>query len=369
MKVPFSDLKSNYLSIKEEIDKAISEVIESSSFIKGQYLEKFEKNFASYCGARYAIGTSNGTSALQLALQAAGIKQGDEVITTPNTFIATAEAISACGARPVFVDVNDNFLIDVSKIKKAITEKTKAIIPVHLHGQIVDMHEILDIAREHDLKVIEDAAQAHGAEYKGKKSPIGEIATYSFFPAKNLGAFGDAGAVVTNDSNIAEKVRLLVDHGRISKYEHAIEGFNHRLDSLQAAILDVKLKHLDKWIEQRRKNVALYNKLLADLSEDGKLILPIEGQNKKHAHHLYVIRTKQQDELKKYLEQNGIETGIHYPIPLHLQQAYMYLGYREGSFPNAEQQSREILSLPIYPELAEDQINYVSEKIKDFFKI
>jgi len=366
MKVPFADLRSNYLSIKEEIDKAISEVIGNSSFIKGHYVSEFEKNFASFCGSKQAIGVSNGTAALYLALLTAGIKKGDEVITVPNTFIATTEAISAAGGIPRFVDVNDYYLMDISKLKEAINKKTKAIVPVHLHGHIADMPEIIEIAEENNLKVIEDAAQAHGAGYNGKRSPLSSIACYSFFPAKNLGAFGDAGCVVTNNLEIAEKIRMLVDHGRTSKYEHAIEGFNHRLDALQAAILDVKLKYLDKWVEMRRKNASLYKK---NLSQYSKVTLPKEKPHTKHAYHLYVIRTKERDKLKTHLESHGIETGIHYPIPLHLQQAYKHLLYNEGSFPQSEQQAKEILSLPLYPELSEEQINYVCEKIKDFMNL
>ncbi len=369
-KIPLNDLKAQYESIKGEIDKAIADVIENSTFIKGPQIEAFERSFASYCNAKYCISTGSGTSALYLALIAAGIKTGDEVITVPNTFIATTEAISATGAKIKFVDVDDYYLIDIEKLKEAITPKTKAILPVHLHGLQADMDEILEIAEEKNLIVVEDAAQAHGAEYEGKRSPINkedgnEIAIYSFFPAKNLGAMGDAGAVVTNNEEIAEKVRLLRDHGRISKYEHLIEGFNQRMDSIQAAVLNVKLKHLDNWIEKRRRIASLYNKFLAEVNS---VSLPSEKAGRKHAYHLYVIKTKERDNLQKYLEQVGIQTGIHYPIPLHLQKAYSYLNHKEGSFPVAEKQAKEILSLPIYPELSEEKVAYICDKIKEFFK-
>ncbi|MEK6852331.1 MAG: DegT/DnrJ/EryC1/StrS family aminotransferase [Nanoarchaeota archaeon] len=365
-KIPLVDLKANYLSIKNEIDWAISEVIESSSFIKGSQLGVFEKNFASYCKARYCVGTSSGTSALYLALTASGIKPGDEVITVPETFIATAGAISATHARVKFVDVDDYHLMNADNLRSVITSKTRAIVPVHLHGQIVDMDPLFEIAEEKSLVVIEDAAQAHGADSRGKRSPIGDVATYSFFPAKNLGAFGDAGAVVTNNEEVAEKVQKLADHGRITKYDHDILGFNHRLDTLHAAILNVKLRHLDEWVEKRRKNAFRYGKLL---NENDKLTLPKENGYGEHAYHLYVVRSRERDKLRAYLEKEGIQTGIHYPIPLHLQKAYLHLGYEEGSFPVAEQHAKEILSLPMYPELSEEQINYACDKIKEFYTI
>jgi len=364
MEIPLVDLKANYFSIKEEIDKAISEVIETSSFIQGPQLREFEKNFASYCNSKHCIGTSSGTSALILSLKAHGIKQGDEVITTPYTFVATTGSIIEAGAKIKFVDVSNDYLIDASKIKEAITDKTKAIMPVHLYGQHADMDAIKEIAEENNLLIIEDAAQAHGAEYKNKKSPVSTTATFSFYPAKNLGAYGDAGCVVTNDDEIAEKVRMLLDRGRTSKYEYKLLGSNNRLDTIQAAILNAKLKHLDKWVEQRRKNAQTYNQLL---SETNNIILPTESKNRKHAYHLYVIRAKEREKLQQHLKKSGIQTGIHYPISLHLQEAYSYLGHKQGDFPVSEAHTKEILSLPLYPELTEEQISYITEKIKEFY--
>lgn len=365
MNIPLVDLKIQYQSIKEEIDEAIKRIIENTAFIMGDEVKRFEENFASFCNAEYAIGTSSGTTALHLALIACGIRDGDEVITVPNTFIATAEAITHCGAKVVFVDVDeDSYTLNSTKLEDAITPKTKAIIPVHLFGQPADLEPIIEIAKKHNLKVIEDAAQAHGAEYKGQKvGTFGDAACFSFYPAKNLGAFGDAGMITTNNDEIAEKVSILRNHGRFTKYEHTVEGYNYRIDALQAAILDVKLRHLDEWTEQRRHNAALYSELLQDV----EIITPKEMNYAKHVYHLYVIRTSQRDELREYLSDQEISTGIHYPIPLHLQPAYEYLGYEAGSFSVAEQMATEVLSLPMYPELSECNIKKIAKLIGNFF--
>lgn len=370
MKIPLVDLKANYLSIKDEIDSTISRVVENSIFIMGKEVEEFDKNFAKFVNANYSIGVGNGTLALHLALLTTGIKKGDEVILPVNTFIATSEAISYCGARPIFVDVEeDTYNINPDLIKKAITNKTKAIIPVHLYGNPCNVDKIMEIAQENSLKIIEDCAQAHGAEYKGKKiGNFGEVSTFSMFPAKILGAFGDAGAVVTNNDELAKKVRLLRNHGKSTKYEHLIEGYNYRIDALQAAILNVKLKHLDKWIEKRREVASLYNKLFSENNLLKFVKIPNENKDGKHCYYMYVIRVKNREKLQAYLKENNIATGIHYPIPLHLQPAYKHLNYKKGDFLIAEKLADEILSLPMYPELTTEQVNYIADKIKDFYK-
>jgi dTDP-4-amino-4,6-dideoxygalactose transaminase len=366
--IPFVDLKAQYDSIKDEIDKAIQNVLNTTSFIMGEELKKFEEEFASFCNTKYAIGVANGSDALILALRACGIGEGDEVITVPHTFISTAEAISKVGGKIVFVDIDlKTYTIDVSKIEEKINKKTKAIIPVHLYGQPADMDPIMELAKKYSLKVIEDAAQAHGAEYKGKKvGSIGDVGCFSFYPGKNLGAYGDAGMVVTNNDEIAEKIKLLRNHGRITKkYEHEIEGYSSRLDNLQAAILRVKLKHLNKWNESRRENAKRYNELLSNIDD---IIAPHEADYAKHVYHLYVIRVEGRDKLKEDFKSKGIATGIHYPIPLHLQPAYKYLGYKEGDFPVTEECSQKILSLPMFAELADREIEEIVELIKNFKK-
>ena len=361
MKIPLVDLKANYLSIKAEIDSAIQQILDNTSFIMGKPLEEFEKNLASFCECKQAIGVSSGSSALFLALKSYGIKEGDEVITVPNTFIATAEAIVQCGAKPVFVDIKeDTMLIDPEKIKSAITPKTRAIIPVHLYGQICEMNEIINLAKQHHLAIIEDAAQAIDAEYKGKKLPVHETAILSFFPAKNLGCFGDGGAVLTKNDSIAATVKKLRDHGRISKYESDVIGYGERLDALQAKVLDVKLKYLKQWTEARRNNSFKYTQILKNV-----VGTPVENKHNKHVYYMYEIKFGQRDKLQTYLNDNGIGTGIHYPLPLHLQPAFSSLGYKEGDFPIAEKCAKEILSIPMYPELTEEQISYVAEKIKE----
>jgi len=364
--VPFFDLKQEYQSIKDEVNASVQQVMDGCRFVLGENVNSFEKEFASFCGTEYAVGVANGTDALRLALLVCGIGKGDEVITVPNTFIATTEAISQTGAKIVFVDINSStYNIDVSRIEGAINEKTKAIVPVHLFGQPADMNPIMKIAREYNLKVIEDVCQAHGAEYKGKKAgSIGDAGCFSFYPSKNLGAFGDGGMVVSNGNKIAQKIKMLRDHGQIKKYEHLLEGYNSRLDEIQAAILRVKLKRLDEWNKLRQKNVSIYNDLLEDVDE---VVMPSEAEYAKHVYHLYVIRTHRRDELQDWLKSKGVGTGLHYPIPVHLQKAYEYLGYKEGDFPVTEDCAKQILSLPMFPELTQKEIEKVVTEIKRFF--
>ena len=366
MKIPLVDLKANYLSIKDEIDNAIQEVIDNTSFIMGKYLKNFEENYAKFCKAKHAIGCSNGTTAVHLALLAADIKKDDEVITVPNTFIATTECISYVGGKIKFADVNeDTALININELEKTITPKTKAIIVVHLYGQMPDMQKIKKIADEHDLFLIEDAAQAHAAEWNGHQPGFyGDIASFSFFPAKNLGCFGDGGGVVTNNDELAEKMRLLVNHGRTTKYEHKIEGFNYRLDPLQAAVLNAKLPHLPKWTDLRRKHAKFYTQQLSEIEE---LQTPVEAKGAKHVYYMYEIRTKKRDMLMQFLKEKGISCGIHYPIPLHLQPAYDTFGFKKGDYPVSEILAKEILSIPIYPELTEEQRKYIVDNITQFF--
>ena len=366
MGVLFLDLRQQYRSIKDEVNASVQQVMDSCRFVLGENVKSFEKEFASFCGTEYAVGVANGTDALRLALLACGIGKGDEVITVPNTFIATTEAISQTGAKIAFVDVNSStYNIDVSQIEGAINERTRAILPVHLFGQPADMDPIMEVARKYNLEVIEDACQAHGAEYKGKKAgSIGDVGCFSFYPSKNLAAFGDGGMVVTNSDEIAQRVKTLRDHGHIRKYEHLVEGYNSRLDEIQAAILRVKLKKLNEWNNLRLRNASIYNELLKDVDE---VITPFEAEYTKHVYHLYVIRTEKRDELQEYLKSNGIFTGLHYPIPLHLQKAYKYLGYNEGDFPVAEECSKQILSVPMFPELTREEIKEVVSEIKTFF--
>jgi len=362
MKIPFVDLKAQYFSIKEEIDQAISNVIQDSAFIGGKYAKVFEKSFADYVGVKNCVGVGNGTDALCIVLKALGISDGDKVITVANTFIATSEAITMTGAKVVFVDCNEEtYNIDVDKLEQAITGKTKAIIPVHLYGQPAQMDKIKDVAKKHNLYVVEDAAQAHGAEYQGQRiGTIGDMACFSFFPGKNLGAYGDAGAIVTNNDELARKARMYANHGRIEKYNHEFEGTNSRLDGLQAAILDVKLKHLDKWIERRRAIARMYDAALKDI-----VITPSVMPDVKHVYHLYVIRVKNRDRVKELLAEKGIATGIHYPIPLPFLKAYSYLGHNPADFPVAYSMKEEILSLPIHGDMTDEQVEYVIANLKD----
>jgi dTDP-4-amino-4,6-dideoxygalactose transaminase len=360
--IPFVDLKQQYRSIQADVDAAIAGVLQRGDFILGGDVAKFEEEFAKFSGARHCLGVANGTDALKLALEACGIGAGDEVMTTAHTYIATVLAISQCGATPVLVDCEPNyFLMDVSKIEAAITPKTKAILPVHLYGQCADMDPILDIAKRHNLVVIEDACQSHGATYKGKRAgSIGDIAAFSFYPGKNLGAYGDGGAITTNRADLADKVKLLRNYGQRVKYEHLVKGGNSRLDTMQAAVLRVKLRHLDAWNIARANAAAMYGEALA-----GKdLVLPRVAPHGTHVFHLYVVRTKDRAGLMKALDAAGSQHGIHYPIPIHRQVAMADLGYGEGSFPVAEEIAPEILSLPMFPELTREQVDRVAAAVK-----
>ena len=364
--IPFVDLKAQYHSIKPEVDAAIARVLESGQFILGEEVAAFEEEFADYCDVQFGVGVNSGTSALHLALLAAGIGPGDEVITVPLTFVATVAAICYSGARPVFVDVDPfSFNIDVTKIEAAITERTRAIVPVHLYGQPADMAPILDIAQRHRLTVIEDAAQAHGAEYRGKKvGSLGDLACFSFYPSKNLGAYGEGGMVVTNSPEYATALRTLSNHGQDHKHHHGMKGYNYRLEELQAAVLRVKLRHLEEWTGRRRQHAYQYNRLL-----DGAGIeTPEEMPGVRHVYHLYVLRSTQRDALQAHLAARGIGTGIHYPLPVHLQEGYRDLRYKEGDFPVAEACARSLLSLPMYPELTESQIEEIAEVVGSFSK-
>ncbi len=377
MNIPFVDLKAQYESIKNEIDSAISEVISRSAFVGGPYLDSFEKAFAAFCNMKHCIGVGNGTDALFVALKVLGIGQGDEVITAANSFIATSEAITLTGAKVVFVDINPRtYNMDPNKLEDCIksrcalcsmrsANRLKAIIPVHLYGQPADMNPLLEIARKFNLKVVEDAAQAHGALYKGKPvGSLGDIGCFSFYPGKNLGAYGDGGAIITNNDEYAIKARMFSNHGRVEKYDHEIEGINSRLDGLQAAILNIKLKHLPQWNDRRRKNAYLYNEHLTNLD----LITPVEIRDVKAVYHLYVVRAdkKVRNSMIDYLKTQGISTGIHYPIALPNLKAYAYLNQDGQEFPESTRASQEILSLPMFPELEELQIKYISDKIRNF---
>jgi dTDP-4-amino-4,6-dideoxygalactose transaminase len=366
MNVPFLDLKAQYKAIKDEVHAAINDVMENTAFAGGPFVAKFEQEFAKFCDCKHAVGVGNGTDALWLSLIALGIKPGDEVITVPNTFIATAEAISLAGAKPVFVDIlEETNNMNPALIEAAITKKTKAIIPVHLFGQPADMDPIMTIAGKHGLYVIEDACQAHGAEYKGKKAgSIGNTGAFSFYPGKNLGAYGEAGAVVTNDDAIVEKMRMFRDHGQAKKYYHGMIGWNARMDGIQGAVLHVKLKYLQGWNDSRRKNAQQYSELLSAVKD---VMPPRQAEYAKHIYHIYAIRIKQREKLMAHLTAKGIACGIHYPIPLHLQDAYRFLNLGVGSFPIAEKCAAEYLSLPMYPELTSEQINYVAKEIKEFY--
>ena len=371
MRVPLLDLKPQYEQIKKEVEEAVKEVLHSGYYILGPNVKALEEEMAAYCGTKYAVGVASGTDALRLSLISLGIGEGDEVITAPFTFVATTEAIVQVGAKPVFVDIEEEtFNIEPAKIEEVITEKTRAIIPVHLYGQSVNIEPIMRIAKKYNLKVIEDAAQAIGAEYNLKKvGSIGNMGCLSFFPTKNLGGCGDGGMVLTNDERIAGKIKSLRTHGTKSDYIYSVFGYNSRLDELQAAILRVKLKYLDKWIEIRRQKASLYNELFSSspsgLSKEVKI--PQEAPYARHSYCVYTICTPEREKLKEYLEAKGIGTKVYYPLPLHLQRVHKDLGYREGDFPLAEKASREVLSLPIYPELERDKIELVVKEISNFF--
>ena len=394
MQIPLINLKKQYESIKDEVDKAVSEVLSSAQYIMGTNVKEFEKEFSEYLGVKHAISVGNGTDALIIALKALGIGEGDEVITTPWTFFATAESISFVGATPVFVDVRlDTFNIDPSKIEEKITPKTKAIMVVHIFGQPCDIDEINRIAKRHNLYVIEDAAQAVGSEYKGQKiGTLSDIATFSFFPTKNLGCAGDGGMIVTNDDNLATICRALRAHGSGEngqkayniihnideninqednadntvynplKYYNYLIGQNSRLDEIQAAILRVKLKYIDEWNNKRRKNANFYNENL----EDTNLVTPFEDKDVKHIYHLYILQSEKREEIVEFLNKKGIATGIYYPVPLHLQKAYKDLGYNEGDLPNAEYLSHRTFAIPMFAELTDEEKEYIVNTIKEF---
>jgi len=362
MKIPFLDLKPQNDDQKAEITAAIHEVIEKCAFAGGPFVASFEEDFAAFCGTRHAIGVGSGTDALWLALLALGVGPGDEVITVPSTFMATAEAITYCGARPVFVDIDeDTYTMDPRHLEAAITPRTRAIIPVHLFGQVADMDPILEVARRHGLPVVEDACQAHGAEYKGRRAgSLGVAGCFSFYPGKNLGAFGEAGAITTNDDTLAGKMRMFRDHGQAKKYYHDVVGWNARMDGIQGAVLKVKLRRLPWANEARRQHAALYARLLSEVEE---VILPHEADYGRHVYHLYAVRVQQRDQVLQTLAQRGIGCGIHYPIPVHLQEAYRFLGHGPGSFPVAERCAAEFLSLPMFPALTPEQVATVAREL------
>jgi len=365
MAIPLVDLKAQYHTIKPEIDAAVSRVLENASFILGSEVESFEQAFAAYCGARHAVGVDSGTAALHLALLAYDIGPGDEVITTPMTFIATAAAVSHVGATPVFVDIDPRtYNIDPARIEAAVTSRTKAILPVHLYGQPCEMDGILQVAKRHGLRVIEDACQAVGARYGDSRAgSLGDAVCFSFYPAKNLGAAGDGGMLITNDDALADRVRKLRDHGRISKYSHGMIGYTYRLDGLQAAILNVKLPHVDAWNEARRQHAARYSALLRDIPG---LTVPHEAQGCRSIYHVYALRAPQRDALLDHLRAKGVGASIHYPLPVHQQPAYAFMNLPAGSYPVSESFAQEELSLPIYPEMTTGQIEEVVAAIRSF---
>jgi dTDP-4-amino-4,6-dideoxygalactose transaminase len=366
--IPLVDLRAQYQRIKAQVDEAIDRVLDRSAFIGGEEVESFATEFAAYCAAPEGLSLhcatcGNGTDALYLALRALGIGPGDEVITVAHTFIATAEAISLTGARPVFVDVfDDTLLMAPNRLEEAVTPRTRAVVAVHLYGQPCDMDAILDVARRHDLRVVEDAAQAHGASWRGRRvGTLGDAACFSFYPGKNLGAYGDGGAVVSRDKDLIGQVRRLANHGRLEKYTHEIEGVNSRLDGIQAAVLRVKLRHLDRWNAERQEIAALYLERL----RDQEFILPTVHPHAVPVWHLFVVQTSGRERVQAELKRRGVATGVHYPLPLHLQPAYQHLPYREGSFPLTERAAARILSLPIYPEMTEDQVAQVCDALRE----
>lgn len=362
IKVPYLDLKAQYRSIKPEIDAAIARVLDSSQFVLGFEVVEFEKAFASYCGTTECVALNSGTSALHLALLAAGVGPGDEVITVPFTFVASVAAVLYAGARPVLVDIEPrSFTMDPALIERAITPRTKAIVPVHLYGQTADMDPILEVARRHNLIVIEDAAQAHRAEYMGRRAgSIGDMACFSFYPAKNLGAYGEGGAVTTSNPEYAHTIRMLRDWGQDRKYHHVLRGYNYRMEGFQGAILGVKLRHLDQWSEARRAIAQKYNQQLASCD----LGIPAEMPWAHHVYHAYTLRSNDRDGLQAALSAEGIQTGIHYSVPVHLQPAYADLGYRLGAFPHSERAAAQVISLPLFPEMTDSQINVVTRVVQ-----
>lgn len=367
MKIPFVDLKAQYLSIKTEIDTAIFNVINETAFIGGKYVQDFEQAFAEKYGVKHCISVANGTDSLYIIMKMLNIGNGDEVITVANSWISTSETISQTGAKPIFIDIDkDSYTIDVSLIESKINEKTKAIIPVHLYGQACDMDELLILAEKYNIPIIEDCAQSHFSEYKNKKvGTFGIAGSFSFYPGKNLGAYGDAGCIITNNSELAEKFKMYARHGALKKHNHLIEGINSRLDGIQASVLLAKLPYIQEWTEKRINNAKIYYE---NLKTNNHIILPSIKVNTKHSFHLFVIRTDKRNELSKYLNENGIETAVHYPVALVNMPAYAYLGLPLSDYPNSIEYQDKILSLPMYPELTEEQIIYVSEKINYFFK-
>ncbi|MEJ2493642.1 MAG: DegT/DnrJ/EryC1/StrS family aminotransferase [Ignavibacteriaceae bacterium] len=374
MQVPFLDLKIQYKSIKQEVDPAIQKVIDNTAFILGESVSNFEKAFAEAHNVKYCLGTSSGTDANHLVLWSLGIKSGDEVIIPANTFIATAWGVTLCGAKPVFVDCHpESYNLDPAKVEAAITPKTKAIVAVHLYGQPADMNKLQEIADRLNLFLVEDAAQSHLAEYESKKiGTLSSASSFSFYPGKNLGAYGEAGAVVTNDDNLYNVLKMMREHGQSKKYYHDTFGHNYRMEGIQGAVLGVKLKHLDKWTDGRRNAAAKYRELLKDIEQ---IQLPKEMSNVKHVYHLFVIQVKgdeknreeERNKLQQFLTENGVATGLHYAIPLHQQKCFQDLGYKKGDFPVTEQLAESGLSLPMFPELTYEQISYVTDKIKEYF--
>jgi dTDP-4-amino-4,6-dideoxygalactose transaminase len=363
MEVPYFDLKAQYGGLREEILAALDRVGRNAAFILGEEVQEFERQFAAYCEAKHCVGVNSGTSALHLALLAVGVRPGDEVITTPNTFIATAEAITYTGARPVFVDIDPRTAnIDPSKIEAAVTARTRVILPVHLYGRPAEMDPILEIARRRGLAVIEDACQAHGARYRGKRvGGIGDAAAFSFYPSKNLGAYGEGGALVTNDDKLASLARMLRHHGQAGAYSHEVVGFNYRMDGFQGAVLRVKLKYLDRWNARRKELVALHRRLLTGAPVE----IPEDGRDDERVHHLFVVYIANRDAVRSELAARGVHTSVHYPIPIHLQKAYHSLGYRRGSFPHTERACERVISMPLYPELTEEQVRYAAEMLAE----
>ncbi len=361
--IPLVDLKAQYHSIKSEIDAEIQKVLESSNFILGPAVKAFEEGFAQYCGNEYCIAVNSGTSALHLALLAAGVGPGDEVITVPFTFVATVAAIEYSGARPVFVDIDPaSYTMDPALVEAAITARTKALLPVHIYGQPADMYPLLEIARRHGLILIEDAAQAHGAEYRGcRAGSMGDIAAFSFYPGKNLGAYGEGGAVVTRSAAWADRIRLLRDWGAPKRYHHELKAFNYRMDGIQAAILNVKLKFIEEWTEARRRHAATYTRLLSAVDVQTPWVRP----DCRHVFHIYALRSTRRDDLLKDLTAKGVGAGLHYPFAIHELPAYANLGYKRGTFPEAERAAAEELSLPIYPELTSEQLEFVAAAVAE----
>jgi dTDP-4-amino-4,6-dideoxygalactose transaminase len=361
--IPFLDLKAQYASIKPEIDAAVSKILAGGQFILGEEVAEFEREFAGYCGAKHGIAVNSGTSALHLALLAAGVGPGDEVITVPFTFVATVSAICYTGARPVLVDIEPgSYTMEVTQLEEAITSRTRAILPVHLYGQMADMDPIREIGRRRDIPVIEDACQAHGAEYKGRRAgSIGASGCFSFYPGKNLGAYGEGGMVVTSNDEHAKTIRMLRDWGQEQRYYHLLKGFNYRMDGIQGAILRVKLRYLEQWTETRRAHAQQYNELFAGSTT---VKPPVEAAGRRHVYHIYAVRSADRDGLQRLLQAEGVQTGSHYPIPVHLQRAHADLGYGAGDFPVSEAAAREVLSLPIFPEMTATQVRQVVAAVR-----